>query len=687
MLKKLKSFLNRWLLYKRRASIHSDLDILLAAAKENRKLEDILQWLVKLVRWIRHDGSLELQSEIGSERVPLARLKYLFMVLDRNPEWKKDVAFKLRTVVRKVNGLELYTETGLPKGSKLWSELIDRLIMKILPTPALDQELSYLFWELFPDREDPIWLASIDAATFGKILELFYYDVAADEQGWNRLKFDLEDALDYLVIQVRAIGLSPEIRHRLDKNNFRDSAFFDLLQGYENFIQSSQSQDRDKVSEMVINFRMIILKCRQELVEVHDHLNQYGVSVDLVFQMARVNIYLSRIDNFLDILLSEKINHEKVMGFFSRLVAENQELRSIGSLFSQNLSLLARKVAERAAETGEHYITRTKEEYSHMLQSAAGGGAIMAITVYIKFGIVSLGLSGFMEGFFASVNYAASFILIHVVGFTIGTKQPSVTAPALAAKMQNIETEQGIQELVTEISHLVRSQVASVLGNIMLVVPMVILIDVIFWMLFGQHLLSVDKAHYNYKAADIFGPSVLYAAFTGVLLWLSSLIAGWGDNWFALNSLRKRLARSSGLRAIFGRRGAAGISSYLENNISGLLGNISLGFFLGMAPVIMKFIGIPLDIRHVTISSGNLASAVSVLGTDFMGTWDFWRAFLGVISIGIINVTVSFGLALLVAIKARSINPPQRRAIRKAVQKRFISNPLSFLLPVKLQNQ
>lgn len=667
--------------------MHSDLDSLLVAAKDNKKLEDILQWLVKLIRWIRHDGSLDLQPQIESKRIPLLQLKYLFMVLDRNPEWKKDVAFKLRTVVQKVSGLELYTETGLPKGTKLWSELVDRLMIKVLPTPALDQELSYLFWELFPDQDDPLWLASMDGATFGKILELFYFEVGEDEKDWNRLRSDLEDALDYLVIQVRAIGLSPEIRNRLDKTNFRDSAFFDLLHGYENFVQARQLHDMQKVAETTTNFRMIIWKSRRELVEVHNHLDQYGVSVDLVFQMAKVNIYLSRIDNFLDILFSEKIDHEKVMGLFSRLVAENQDLRRIGSLVSQNISLLARKVAERAAETGEHYITRTKEEYRDMLQSAAGGGAIMAVTVYIKFGIVSLGLAGFMEGFLASMNYAASFVIIHLVGFTIGTKQPAVTAPALAAKMKDIETDQGIQELVTEIMHLVRSQVASVLGNILLVVPMVILIDVIFLLLFGHHLVSVEKAQYSYKAADIFGPSILYAAFTGVLLWLSSLIAGWADNWYALNSLRKRLARSSSLRAIFGSRGAAGIASFLEHNISGLFGNISLGFFLGMSPVIMKFVGIPLDIRHVTISSGNLASAVSVLGTDFIKTWDFWRAFLGVISIGIVNVTVSFGLALLVAIKARSINPPQRRAIRKAVQKRFISNPLSFLIPVNLKKQ
>jgi site-specific recombinase len=37
-----------------------------------------------------------------------------------------------------------------------------------------------------------------------------------------------------------------------------------------------------------------------------------------------------------------------------------ERLRSIRALFTQHYSMLARKVAERSAETGEHYITRTR---------------------------------------------------------------------------------------------------------------------------------------------------------------------------------------------------------------------------------------------------------------------------------------------------------------------------------------
>lgn len=682
MFKKLRELRQRIIQYKSRGKVHSDLDILLSSVKEQKNLEDKLQWLVKLLQWIRYEGAVDSHLEKETGRLPVARLRFLLMVLDRHPHWKKDVAKILRTVVHEVSGLELYTETGLPRELGLWSEMVDRVVMKILPTPPLDHELGHLFWALFPDKDDPVWLASIDIATFDHLCELFSYEVGADEKDWNRLQHDLEDALTYLVIQVRAIGLSPSIRHRLDKPSFRDSAFFTMVRGLEDFLSAYHDNDKALIFERASRFRMIIWECQRELVQVHKHLDEYGVSINLVFQMMRLKSYLHRIDSLLEILLNEKIDAKKVTNFLSRLVAENQDLRSTKSLLSQNISLFARRVVERAAETGEHYITRTRREYRQMLQAAGGGGALTALTVYLKVGIVSLGFTGFVEGFLASVNYAVSFCAIHLAGFTLGTKQPAMTAPALADKMQKVDTDEGMEELVSEIAHIIRSQVASILGNVLFVVPVVLLIDTLAFVVFGGHLMSAAKASGAYKTVDIFGPAMIYAAFTGVLLWLSSIFAGWGDNWFALHSLRKTLAYSPALRAALGKRGARQVATFLEKNISGLLGSISLGVMLGMVPEIMKFMSIPLDVRHVTLSSGTLAGGIPVLGLDFLKSWEFIRAVIGIGFIGAMNVGVSFGLAFLVAIRARGINPPQRRAIRRAVMKRFLTSPLSFFLPV-----
>ena len=681
MFSQLKVYFQKFKQYKQGGKIHSDLDILLSSAESQKSLEDRLQWLVRLLQWVRYAHPVDDHVDIEAVKMPVARLRYLLMVLDRNPAWKKETARILRAAVQNVSGIELYTETGLPREVGVIGETFDRMIMKMLPTPPLDHELGYLFWALFPDKKDPQWLTAIDHGTFDKLVELFNYEIADEEQIWSHLIRDLEDALTYLVIQVRAIGLSPGIRHRLDKKSFRESAFFSLVRSLDEFLEAYHNEP-SSVLERASRLRLLIWECRKELVQVHKHLDEYGVSINLVFQIARLQAYLYRIESLIEILLTEKVDVKKVTGFLATIVEENQELRSVGTLISQNISLLAKKVVERAAETGEHYITRTKEEYRKMVQGAAGGGFITAFTVYIKTGILALGLSGFLVGLFASLNYAISFVIIHLAGFTLGTKQPAMTAPALAEKMNDVGSEAGMNSLVDEIAHLIRSQVAAISGNVLMVVPATLLFDTIFFFLFGRHIMSHETAHHSFTAVDIAGPALIYAVFTGVLLWLSSLAAGWGGNWFALYSLRKTLARSPTLITVFGKVNARRIAVFFENNISGLLGNIVLGIFLGMIPEVMHFIGIPLEVRHVTLSSGTLGAAIPVMGIPYMETWEFWRAVIGIVLIGVLNVSVSFGLALWVAIRARSINAPQQRAIVRAVFKRLVRHPLSFLFPV-----
>jgi site-specific recombinase len=673
MFRKIREVLKRFRQYKARATIHSDLDILLAAADTKAPLDERLQWLVRLLSWVRF--------EAGDE-TPLTRLRYLMMILDRNPAWKKSVAQILRSVVKQVSGIELYTETGLPREMGMIGEIWDRSMLKILPEMPLDRDLATLFLALFPHAKDSEWISAIDTKIFQQLVELFQFEVDVHEQDWNRLAVDMEDALMYLVIQTRAIGLAPAIRVRLDKQHFRDSAFYALVRGMEEFFTAYHSGDRGQFFEKASRFRLLVWECRREMNQVYSHLDEHGVSVGIVFQVERIRAYLRRIDSLVEIILTEKIDAKKVSHFLADLVYENQKIKSVGSLFSQNISMLARKVAERAAETGEHYITRTREQYRRMVAAAGGGGVLTALTVYLKVWIVGLGASRFFEGIFLSLNYSISFVAIHVSGFTLGTKQPAMTAPALAAKMHDVGTESGMESLVDEITHLIRSQVASISGNVMFVVPTAIFIDLVYNMTVGHHVMTMEKAQYALHSVDILGPTVLYAAFTGVLLWASSIAAGWADNWFAFYSLRKSLSRSPSLKAAFGKIGARRIAVYLNNNISGLFGNITLGILLGMVPEIMRFIGLPLDVRHVTLSSGTIGAALPVLGTQILTTWEFWRAVIGVFFIGSLNVGVSFGLALWVAVRARSVNTPQKRAIRRAVFRRLRRHPLTFFLPV-----
>lgn len=168
---------------------------------------------------------------------------------------------------------------------------------------------------------------------------------------------------------------------------------------------------------------------------------------------------------------------------------------------------------------------------------------------------------------------------------------------------------------------------------------------------------------------------------TGILLWASSLIGAWADNWFAWHRLGDALASHRQLLRIWGPTRTARFAHFLQHHIAGFASNISLGLMLGLLPVLAKFAGLPLDVRHVTLSSGSTAAAVATLGPGVMLSAPFWLAVVGILSIGFINLTVSFALAMWVAMRGRGIEPDERRTILQALWLRLRQQPLTFVFP------
>ena len=96
------------------------------------------------------------------------------------------------------------------------------------------------------------------------------------------------------------------------------------------------------------------------------------------------------------------------------------------------------------------------------------------------------------------------------------------------------------------------------------------------------------------------------------------------------------------------------LAHIIRNNTGTLAGSISLGFFLGFAGPLGKILGLPIDIRHITISAGNVAIGLNDL-KQTMPTSYLITVILGVLLIGAINFLVSFSLAFIVALKSRGI--------------------------------
>jgi len=132
---------------------------------------------------------------------------------------------------------------------------------------------------------------------------------------------------------------------------------------------------------------------------------------------------------------------------------------------------------------------------------------------------------------------------------------------------------------------------------------------------------------------------------------------------------------------VLGSERAGRWASWLRHNVSGLTANISLGFMLGIVPVVLGFFGLDLEVRHVTLSAGQVAAAAASLGWPVLHDPAFWWAVAGVVVVGPLNLAVSFYLAFRLALKAQAISDVNRTRINAALRLRLRRAPLSFLWP------
>ena len=102
---------------------------------------------------------------------------------------------------------------------------------------------------------------------------------------------------------------------------------------------------------------------------------------------------------------------------------------------------------------------------------------------------------------------------------------------------------------------------------------------------------------------------------------------------------------------------------------------------LGLVPAFAGFFGLGLDVRHVTLSSGQLGAATAALGWDIVQQSAFWWAVATIPLLGALNVSVSFYLAFRLALRAHNVSGVDRSRIYAAMRHRLFKAPLSFFVP------
>jgi site-specific recombinase len=307
---------------------------------------------------------------------------------------------------------------------------------------------------------------------------------------------------------------------------------------------------------------------------------------------------------------------------------------------------------------------------------------VTTLTLAAKTLLSHFSLPLFFEGFLSFLNYSGSFLFMQFAHLTLATKQPSMTASALSGKLIEKDVRKDVDGFVSEVKQIVRSQFAAAVGNIGFVIPTSILFSFLFQAITKQELLhSQDAVKYLESFNPLTSGTIFFALITGVLLWTASVAGGWVENWFVYRKLGEAMTYSRNLKKIFGEERVEKIANWFAVNVGGLVTNVTLGFLLAFAPIAGKFFGLPIEVRHVTLSSGSLAFSVFQLGGIMVMKELVLFAVAGVLIIGILNFVSSFVLSMTVACIAREVKFQDVVFLMGSIGLEFFRRPFDFFRP------
>lgn len=625
-----------------------------------------LDAFVRLVRWTRDDGD------------GFSRLTELAEAVESSPEIAARFREAARPIFEEAQAVALFADVGIPSDRGLLAEIGDRLFERVLPRPRDDRDLAKLVRRLFPTPAEGARLRTMPAAIFRRMYTLLA------PGGWalpEPLRDDFADAFRLLAVRAAGQGLSSRVHALVPAERVSASPFWRLPSVAEEL--ATAWFERSDPREAMDAWRSVRTEARAAIAELHLRMEAVGVATDVVHALDVIERCLARMEAMAEVMAATDVETRlaAMQRLLARLVLFTRRDRSIRWLLRSRTELLHRKIVERSGETGEHYVARDRAEYAATWVKAAGGGLLTTFTAALKMAVSAFHAAPFVHGILYGINYAASFLLLQRWHLVLATKQPAMTAAKLAAIVRGSEGEAREAEIGDYAARIVRSQLAAAIANVTVVAIGAYAFDRIWQLAFGHSYLSSDTALHVYETlSPLDSGTVFYAALTGVILFAASVVGGWLDNWCAYHKIPRAIAEHP-IGETFGRERLQRIADAVKHGAGAWGTNVSLGFMLGMAPALGEFLGAPIDVRHVTLSTGQLALATAALDVTWFAEGRFLYGVLGIATMFVLNLSVSFLLSLFTAARAYGMGTRETGRMLRQILQRFVRSPREFLFP------
>jgi site-specific recombinase len=620
----------------------------------------------------------------------VARYAQLIERLEADPAAAAGVQRQLFRLFDERRLVAFFAESGILPPTGFFSELGRIVAHRLLPELPDERELRDAIGHLFNRRNDWVWLHALPtelSLRLWQILGAGNVDPAAP-----RLAGALDQMLEaLLVLAYRIGGVDAEREFARLGPQFDDTAVhFRAVAGEaQRFVDEFRARATDIAAPADDERQLLVLvdQCRQLLQRARRASMRLGTSLVLTYLLLRSEQSLRRIETLAGLLAAWREPQRRAAALATwvalmgeTLAAENRR-GSLREHLARGAALLALRVTDNAAKTGEHYVADSRPALARMWRAAMGAGALIAMMALIKIFAAKLTLPLAGTALVYSLIYGLGFVLIYMLHWVVATKQPAMTAQTIANRLGELKPGRKLDltPAVDLIVAVARTQFAAIVGNVALAVPTAIVIALLLARLHGAPIVEPGKGAHLLDDLDPLSWAPLYAAIAGVFLFLSGVLSGYFDNWASYARVGARVARLRWLRWLARPQRATRIGEYLEDHLGGLMGNFLFGCMLGSAGTIGLILGLPIDIRHIAFASANFGYALAAF--DFALPWATvaWAA-LGVAVIGALNLTVSFALALWMALKARGVAFTQTRELLRALWARFRAEPASFFV-------
>ena len=584
-----------------------------------------------------------------------------------------------------------FTDSGILPGTGFFSEWWRILGNRLLPEVPDERRLKDCLHVIYDRSDDWRWLDQIPP----ELTQRFWAVVAPAEElhniDWRAILEQMLDSVLLLAHRVSGLGVDNELMRTSPDFDDHTPRFIALSTEAMDFVNAFRLALNDPEVSAADDGRQLLViadQCRETLQRIRKRAMTVGTSLHLSYILTRSEQSVERLHELVCILdagLQPAARKEAIDAWaeFARaaFVAENRR-NSLRFYISQLSRLMAVRVTENAARSGEHYICETNADYHHLWRSAAGAGVLIGFMALLKIFAGGLHAPLFVEAFLFSMIYGLGFVLIYLLGMTVATKQPAMTAQTLAGLLGDLKPTRSadLERMVDVVAAVSRSQLAAIAGNVMVALPVALALGLGLSYLLGAPVIPLEKGAHLMADLDPLSWAIPHAAVAGFYLFLSGLITGYFDNQAAYSNIGPRIARLRWLRKLLGGERAGRFGNYIQDRLGGIMGNFLFGCMLGSTGVIGTILGLPLDIRHIAFSSANIGYALVGFQFALPIKAVLWGV-LGIALIGFTNLTVSFALALRTALGARRIQLERWSPLLRAIWRRFRRQPRSFLLP------